>query len=155
MRCWPFQGTVAKSEGAHASRDFGGAGGQSAWPTPTAAPKLQALRTARRVPLAVSRNDSLRHAETQMLLEDHSQLAVTTGERTVHGLISWRSTGRAHVVGAAGQTVADCTDSHVRVLSAKMPLLPYVGEIIRYPRRGTNARYGAAGVLRQLIEGEP
>src|SRR5262245_5754130 len=70
----------------------------------TSAPQLQLLPSAKRAPLTVSREDSLRHAETQMLLNDYSQLPVMTGERTVHGLISWKSIGKAHVIGNAGRT---------------------------------------------------
>jgi CBS domain-containing protein len=96
------------------------------------APQLQLLPSANRAPLTVSREDSLRHAETQMLLNDYSQLPVMTGERTVHGLISWKSIGKAHVIGKAGPTVADCMDPEVRVLAADMPLLKAVNEIIRH-----------------------
>jgi CBS domain-containing protein len=95
-------------------------------------PKLHLLPTATQAPLSVSREDTLRHAETQMLLNDYSQLPVMTGDRTVHGLISWKSIGRAHVVGTAGPRVVDCMDSEVRVLAADMPLLKAVGEIIRH-----------------------
>src|SRR5437867_4065725 len=95
-------------------------------------PKLHLLPTATRAPLCVSREDTLRHAETQMLLNDYSQLPVMTGDRTVHGLISWKSIGKAHVVGTAGPRVVDCMDPEVRVLSGDMPLLRAVGEIIQY-----------------------
>ena len=96
------------------------------------APQLQMLPSAKRMPLAVSREDSLRHAETLMLLNDYSQLPVMTGERTVHGLISWKSIGKAHVIGRAGPNVADCMEPEVRVLPADMPLLKAVDEIIRH-----------------------
>src|SRR5262249_54477375 len=80
-------------------------------------PRLDWLPAARHVPLTVSREDSLRHAETQMLLNDYSQLPVMTGNRTVHGLISWKSIGRAHVVRTAGPRVADCMDADIRILA--------------------------------------
>jgi CBS-domain-containing membrane protein len=95
-------------------------------------PRLNLLPAANRTPLSVSREDTLRHAETQMLMNDFSQLPVMTGERTVHGLISWKSIGRAHVVGTAGPLVADCMDREVRVLASDMSLLGAVGEIIRH-----------------------
>ena len=66
-------------------------------------PQLQVLPAAKRSPLTVSREDSLRYAEAQMLLNDYSQLPVMSGERTVDGLISWKSIGQAHVVGKAGK----------------------------------------------------
>jgi hypothetical protein len=95
-------------------------------------PQLQLLPSARRVPLTVTPQDRLRHAETLMLLNDYSQLPVMSGKRTVDGLISWKSIGRAHVVGKSGSTVADCMDSEVHVLAADMPLLKAVDEIIRH-----------------------
>lgn len=95
-------------------------------------PRLDLLPTATRAPLCVAREDTLRHAETQMLMNDYSQLPVMTGDRTIHGLISWKSIGRAHVVGTAGPRVVDCMDSEVQVLPADMPLLRAVGEIIRH-----------------------
>ena len=95
-------------------------------------PQLRLLPTAAKAPLSVSRENSLRHAETQMLLNDYSQLPVMTGDRTIHGLISWKSIGKAHVVGTAGPRVADCMDTEVRVLSGEMPLLRAVGEIIQH-----------------------
>jgi CBS domain-containing protein len=95
-------------------------------------PRLDLLPAATRKPLSVSREDTLRHAETKMLLNDYSQLPVMAGKRTLHGLISWKSIGRAHVVGTAGPRVVDCMDKEVQVLAADMPLLAAVGEIIRH-----------------------
>ena len=100
-------------------------------PLTAGTPRLHLLPAATRNPLSVSREDSLRHAETQMLLNDYSQLPVMTGDRTAHGLISWRSIGRAHVIGTAGPRVLDCMDNDVRILPVQMPLLSAVGEIIR------------------------
>jgi CBS domain-containing protein len=95
-------------------------------------PQLQLLPAAKRAPLTVPPEKTLRHAETQMLLNDYSQLPVMSGERTVHGLISWKSIGKAHVVGKAEPRVADCMDSEVQVLAADMPLLKAVNEIIEH-----------------------
>jgi hypothetical protein len=55
-----------------------------------------------------------------------------TGRRTVHGLIGWKSIGRAHVVRTAGPNVGDCMDREVHVLPTDMPLLTAVNEIIKY-----------------------
>src|SRR2546422_11425629 len=54
-------------------------------------PQLQLLPTATRAPLTVSREDSLRHAETQMLLNDYSQLPVESYRlcRRAHSLRGW------------------------------------------------------------------
>lgn len=95
-------------------------------------PRLQLLPAANRAPLTVSREHSLRKAETLMLLNDYSQLPVMTGAHTIHGIISWKSIGRAHVVGSAGKQVADCMDTEFRVLAGELSLLRAVGEVIRH-----------------------
>ena len=48
-------------------------------------PRLGSLPAAMKSPVTVSREDSLRHAETQMLLNDYSQLPVMTGDRRSMG----------------------------------------------------------------------
>jgi len=95
-------------------------------------PALRHLVIGKEVPLSVGREASLRHAETKMLLHDYSQLPVITGTRTVHGIVSWKSIGRAHVAGSAGVQVAQCMDTDVRVLLDDMPLLKAVDEIIQH-----------------------
>jgi len=97
-----------------------------------AAPTLGLLPASYRPPERVSRENTLRIAETLMLMHDFSQLPVMTCEKTVHGLISWKSIGRAHVVGQAGPLVRDCMDPDCKVLPANMPLLKAVAEIIQH-----------------------
>jgi len=100
--------------------------------TTYAAPTLGLLPAASKRPERVSREDGLRVAETLMLMHDYSQLPVMTSDKTVHGLISWKSIGQAHVVGRSGPLVRDCMDPDCQVLPAHMPLLKAVAEIIRH-----------------------
>jgi|SRR5687767_835782 len=79
-------------------------------PAPNDIPTLGLLAAARQTPLSVSREDTVRTAETQMMANNYSQLPVMTRSHTVHGLISWKSIGHAHVAGKAGPRVVDCMD---------------------------------------------
>lgn len=99
---------------------------------PNHLPRLTALSAATRPPLSVGRESGLREAKTLMLLHDYSQLPVMHGERTVHGVISWKSIGRAHVCGEPGPTVADSMEPIVRILPSTTPLLTAVDEVIRH-----------------------
>jgi len=95
-------------------------------------PTLGLLAAATRAPVTIPREASVREAETQMLADDYSQLPVMTGGRTVHGMISWKSIGRAQVAGKAGPNVVDCMDDEIRVLPISMSLIDAVSEIIRH-----------------------
>jgi superfamily II DNA or RNA helicase len=52
------------------------------------------LSAANRVVESVSRNASFAQAITKMLIFDYSQLAVMSGERNLHGVVTWRSIAR-------------------------------------------------------------
>src|ERR1035437_329934 len=56
-------------------------------------PALRMLPGAARKPLSVTRETSVQRARTLMLMHDYSQLPVMNGERTVHGMVSWKSLG--------------------------------------------------------------
>jgi superfamily II DNA or RNA helicase len=49
------------------------------------------LPAANRIVESVSQNASFEQAITKMLISDYSQLAVMSGERTLHGAVTWRS----------------------------------------------------------------
>jgi hypothetical protein len=42
-----------------------------------------------------------------MLLHDYSQLPVLSGDRTVKGMVSWRSIGKAFAINRNGTEVRD------------------------------------------------
>lgn len=95
-------------------------------------PTLGSLAAAHKRPESVTREADIRVAETKMLMHDYSQLPVMGGGRTVHGMVSWKSIGRAHVGGSSGTRVKDFMDDKVAVLSSDMSLLSAVQEIIAH-----------------------
>jgi predicted transcriptional regulator len=66
-----------------------------------------------------------------MLINDFSQLPVMNGDRTLHGMVSWKSFGRAAARNAAGKVVADFLDDKPLTLRSSTPLLEAIDEIIR------------------------
>src|SRR5262245_36766267 len=95
-------------------------------------PLLSALNAANNKPVTVTRETTIQRARTLMLMHDLSQLPVLNGERTVHGMISWKSLGR--VVGRRfkGSTVADFMDEKPRSLRSTTPLVEAIPEIIKH-----------------------
>lgn len=91
--------------------------------------KVGNLRAASQGVLAVRPDDPIERAETLMILNDYSQLAVTSSARSVHGVISWESIGRSGVAKALS-TVRDATmpAEEVRLEDDLLPLLPRVAE---------------------------
>ncbi len=69
---------------------------ESQWVANDPTHQLSKLKAANQVVQFVFPNDSISVAITKMLLHDYSQLPVMTNERTVKGVISWKSIG-AHL----------------------------------------------------------
>jgi hypothetical protein len=67
------------------------------------------LPSASRGILSITLNSTFEHAITKMLMYDYSQLAVMTGERRVHGAITWRSIAKARHQDAEAQLSAAIT----------------------------------------------
>jgi len=74
--------------------------------------RLGRLKAANRKPISVSPNESLESAITLMLTHDFSQLPVMQSERSVKGMISWRSIGSRLALGKGCNTVTECLDEH-------------------------------------------
>jgi hypothetical protein len=55
--------------------------------------RIGSLKSGKAAPLVVSPNDSLKHAITLMMVNDFSQLPVTTSPRDIKGVISWKTIG--------------------------------------------------------------
>lgn len=60
--------------------------------------------------ISVSKNTKLGEATTLMIYHDFSQLPILNGIRTVEGVISWKSIGRAISLGKECITVSDCKE---------------------------------------------
>lgn len=74
--------------------------------------RLGRLKAANRKPISVTLNDPIEAATTLMLTHDFSQLPIMQGDRTVKGMISWKSIGSRLALGASCTTVLNCLDSH-------------------------------------------
>lgn len=74
--------------------------------------RLGRLKAANRRPVSVTPNDTLEVAITMMLTHDFSQLPVMQSERSVKGMISWKSIGSRLALGGSCTTVVDCLDPH-------------------------------------------
>ena len=93
---------------------------------PDPAPRIGMLEAANTKPVSVKLETELREAITIMALRGFSQLPVMGGERTVAGLISWRSIGNARMQNkTACERVKDCLES-VEVVSFDMHLFEAV-----------------------------
>jgi CBS domain-containing protein len=72
--------------------------------------RLGRLKAANRKPVSVTPNDSLESAITLMLTHDYSQLPVMQGDRSVKGMISWKSIGSRLALGRGCSTVLECLE---------------------------------------------
>src|SRR6266496_578122 len=93
-------------------------------------PRIGMLPSANKIPVSVTRDAEIGEAQTLMLMHDFSQLPVIQGDRTVHGMISWKSIGRQGALGRPFTHVRDCLESAVEVLNYDVPLFEAVGRII-------------------------
>jgi predicted transcriptional regulator len=67
--------------------------------------RISKLKAAYEGVMAINRHASLSEASTLMMAQDFSQLPVMTGERTVHGIISWKSIGSRLALGHSADIV--------------------------------------------------
>jgi CBS domain-containing protein len=96
---------------------------------PDPAPRIGMLKAANTRPVSVSLDTEITKAVTLMVLHDYSQLPVMQGERTVDGLVSWKSIGRSRIRdGKPCKQVRDCLDS-VEIISSETHLFEAVKHI--------------------------
>ncbi|MBA3572556.1 MAG: CBS domain-containing protein [Pyrinomonadaceae bacterium] len=87
------------------------------------------LEAANRPPLRISRNDTVTKAITLMMQNDTAYLAVMSGERTVDGIISWRTIGKARAAKRPTDTVQHYL-APVRIVEIDTPLFDAVRDIV-------------------------
>lgn len=93
---------------------------------PDPAPRIGMLKAANTPPLSINRDTEISEAITLMLMNDYSQLPVMRGERTVDGLISWRSIGKTRIAdGKACKYARDCLE-RVEIVSSDTHLFEAV-----------------------------
>jgi hypothetical protein len=93
------------------------------------------LAAANRTPVSVSPDAPVVDAVTLMLSNDFSQLPVMTNERTVKGMISWRSIGARWALAKDGDAVRDFMDeafeiSADRSMFAALPIIVEQGYVL-------------------------
>jgi CBS domain-containing protein len=93
-------------------------------------PRLRMLPAANRVPVSVRPDASIAEAVTKMLAHDFSQLPIMQNERSVRGMISWRSLGQAAALDVNPSRCAEASESPT-ILPADTPLLQAVEVIAR------------------------
>ncbi len=71
--------------------------------------------------VVASRDMPLDEAVTLMIYHNFSQLPIMSGERSVDGIVSWKSIGQALALGKKCKTVADCKDEAI-ILNHDEPL---------------------------------
>lgn len=93
-------------------------------------PRVSMLAAANRPPKSVNRDAELSEAVTLMLMHDFSQLPVMQNERTVDGIISWKSIGAARARNRETRYVRDCMEN-VEILGHDTPLFEAIEVIAR------------------------
>ena len=94
--------------------------------------RIGTLAAAHNKPMSVARDEALKVATTKMQLNDFSQLPVMTGERTVNGMISWKSIGSSFSLGGPYEWVRDCMEESVEEISIDAPLYEAIGSIAKH-----------------------
>jgi CBS domain-containing protein len=93
---------------------------------PDPAPRIGMLKAANTRPISVTRDTEVTQAVTLMCMNDFSQLPVIQGERSVDGLISWRSIGRRRIAdGKTCKYVRECMEP-VEIVTSDMHLFDAV-----------------------------
>ena len=77
---------------------------------------------------AVTPQEDLLAAQSEMQANDYSQLAVMSGQHNLAGAVSWESIAKAILVDREA-TLSDCTDAHPKVVQMNQPLLDAVPDI--------------------------
>lgn len=80
--------------------------------------RISRLASANHRPLSVPPGAAIGYATTLMIANDYSQLPVMQSDRTVKGMISWRSIGRNVVLGKPCKVVQDCMEDHQEINAA-------------------------------------
>jgi CBS domain-containing protein len=92
--------------------------------------RVARLRSARTAPVAVTPDTTIAQAVTTMMKHDFSQLPIISGERTVKGVISWKSLGKRLAMGKKCDIVRDAMEP-VHVVELETSLFEAVALIAK------------------------
>jgi CBS domain len=90
------------------------------------------LPSADRKPVFIKRDEPYTKAVTLLLSEETDHLVVSQNERSVEGLITWHSIGKACASRQQPKTAADCMELQPLVVRYNAPLFDTVREITRH-----------------------
>jgi CBS domain-containing protein len=93
--------------------------------------RVARLKSARNSPAAVTPDTAIAAAITLMMKHDFSQLPIISGERTVKGVISWKSLGKRLAMGKKCNTVREAMEP-VHVIELETSLFEAVGLIAKH-----------------------
>jgi CBS domain-containing protein len=93
--------------------------------------RVARLKSARNTPTAVGPDTTIAEAITLMMKQDFSQLPVISGERTIKGVISWKSLGKRLAMGRKCKAVRDAMEP-VHVIELETSLFEAVGLIAKH-----------------------
>lgn len=93
--------------------------------------RIGSLPAANKELTTVGQDDELKRAITMMLLRDYSQLPIMHGERTVKGMISWKSIASRYAIGGECQKVRHCRED-AQVIDANGTLFDAIPTIVKH-----------------------
>lgn len=93
--------------------------------------RIEILDAANKKPVSVKPGDSISVATTIMQLNDFSQLPVMQNERTVKGVVSWKSIVARTSMGQPSEFVRECMDP-AEIIDISTPLLDAMEVIQRH-----------------------
>ncbi|MGA2988258.1 MAG: CBS domain-containing protein [Terriglobia bacterium] len=93
--------------------------------------RIGSLPAANKELTTVEQDDDLKKAITKMLLRDYSQLPIMHGERTVKGMISWKSIASRYAIGGECHKVQHCRED-AQVIDANGTLFDAIPTIVKH-----------------------
>ena len=82
-------------------------------------------------PLQITPSETVAKALTEMALKDYSQLVVTSGRKSIRGIVSYKSIAQAFLHGTP-KTVNDCLDKSAPIVEKDEPLLKVVDRFSQF-----------------------
>ncbi len=93
--------------------------------------RIGRLAAANRPPLCIAPDADISEAITLMLQHDYSQLPVTTSERDVKGMFSWKSLGSMLALGKQCEKVRECMETAYEI-NADASLFDAIQQIVEH-----------------------
>jgi len=92
--------------------------------------RIKLIPAANREPTSIKRESSLAEATTLMRMHSYSQLPVISGQRSIHGYVSWETIGNGISNGIKSEKVLPYTSKNISILNYETPLLEAIKIVI-------------------------